>query len=699
VTDYLWSLFVTKPQLISKHKSLNYHQYSLIKFIKLIKIIKLARLFLKLLIIALLTLALTLGMAQGKSSLAQLPDEIDKVETIDPNVPIQSRPFTLGFQRDLSGSIGNLNYTTVKVDGEPIFLIAVPAGSTAQEGEASVTPILYRQQRIESKLREIVQRGFDPETLTVTSSILNGATIIQISDGENLRPQILRTITNADADLYALTPEELATETVEQVRNALLRAQQEREPEALRRQIKIGAIIIIFVIIVTLGLLFIYRWLGHRIYLLKMAITCLLKAEDEDPNFDNHQIDPAIFGDIFTIPRYSFSFLVLDRVAIFLYYCGAYLKTILFGKVGRGDTVKNPPIVFSLDTRKIFENILQLLQGKDLYPFLKNRLRQVVFTRRLLIFFVLVVWIRSSAFLLQVFPDTRRIGKQLSGTPISLILIWLATIILVKVSDFLIESFFQALENDYTVLQTSKYARKKIRVNTISNALRGVNLVVCIFGGLVFSLSLFDVPVTTVLAGAGIIGFAVSFGSQNLIKDLIAGISNLMTDAFAINDFVMITDFEGTVEDMNLFVTRIRCPNGDLVTIPNGAIGTVCNKTKDWSRVDYSIMVAADSDVKKAIAVLQEVALGLYHDPWWRPKMMHSPELKGVEEVSHLGVSIRIWLKTLPGEQWDVARELRLRVQVAFEDQGIPMGVPQQKWLTAVASSPDAETNSEEVAG
>lgn len=667
----LWNLFVARllpknrKNHIFRHQGLNLNQ---------------------LIALTLLTLLLSLGVAQAQpvpTLLSQLPPQIDLVEPVDPDFPLQNKAFNLGFESDLSGRIGNLDYTTVRVDGEPIFLIAVPTGNANKEGDSSLSPIAYRRQRIESKFKEIIQRGFDPETLNVASSILNGAIIIQISDGKNLRPQILRTITKADADLYALTPEDLASETVDQVRNALMRARQERQPTAVRRQISIALIIITIVVTVSLTLLFIYRWLGHRIYLLKMAINCLIKAEEKDPNFDHNHINSSIFSDIVAIPRYSFAFQVLDRIAIFIYYLGAYFKYILFGNVGWGDSKKHPPLTFSLNNQKIFENILELFQGKDFYNFLKNRLKQVVFTRRILIFFLFIIWIRGGAFLLQVFPNTRRLGRQLSGTPISLTLIWLSAIILIKISDFLIESFFHTIENDYAILQTAKYTRRKIRINTISSAVRGINIVVCIFTAFVFSLSLFDVPVATVLAGAGIIGFAVSFGSQNLIKDLIAGISNLMSDAFAINDFVLIGEFEGVVEDTNLFVTRIRCPNGDLVTIPNGVIGTVCNQTKDWSRVDYSVMVAADADPKKAIAVLQQVALGLYHDPWWHPKMLQAPELKGIEEVSHQGIRIRIWLKTLPGEQWDVARELRLRVKVAFESQEIAIGMPQQQLLMA----------------
>jgi small conductance mechanosensitive channel len=191
------------------------------------------------------------------------------------------------------------------------------------------------------------------------------------------------------------------------------------------------------------------------------------------------------------------------------------------------------------------------------------------------------------------------------------------------------------------------------------------------------------------LAGAGILGFAISFGSQSIIKDVIAGITNLMNDSFALDDSVKIGEFSGTVENMNLFVTRIRCANGDLVTIPNGMITTVCNQTKDWSRVDFLIMVAAATDLKKAIAILDRVALALYNDENWHSKILALPDFKGVEEISHQGIQLRLWLKTLPGEQWAVARELRLRIKTVFEAENILIGIPQQKWVMETTSSPD----------
>jgi small conductance mechanosensitive channel len=372
-----------------------------------------------------------------------------------------------------------------------------------------------------------------------------------------------------------------------------------------------------------------------------------------------------------------------DHLILIMVYWFFACKRLIFGN--KNNTDRNPlnqKFVTSFNSQAMAAEILAHFEDlHELKIFVRQRLNQLITVRRLLFFFAFLVWVRGVAFVLLVFPATRWQGQQLAGTPLSLLFIWFSVSMLVKLSDTLIMIFFQAWAEDSHTFDTLKYSRNNLRINTISGAVRGVNLAVFIFAGFVFSLSLFNIPVTTILAGAGIIGFAISFGSQNLIKDIIVGISNLVNDSFAVNDVVVIGDYAGTVENTNLFVTRIRCVNGDLVTIPNGSIGTVCNQTKDWSQVDFVIMVAADTNLKKAIAILQQVALGLYHDPVWHLKMLAVPDFKGVEDISHQGILLRIWLKTLPGEQWAVMRELRLRVKVAFEVEKIAMGIPQQKWL------------------
>ena len=140
----------------------------------------------------------------------------------------------------------------------------------------SIKPIEYRQKLIESKLQEIIQRGFDPDTLSVNSSILNGLTVIQINDEKNLRPLILRTITKADTELYAQSVEELAETTTKEIKAALLTAWEERQYPALKNQISLAASITAFLIAISLIFLIFYRWLGHRISLLKIASSNVL---------------------------------------------------------------------------------------------------------------------------------------------------------------------------------------------------------------------------------------------------------------------------------------------------------------------------------------------------------------------------------------------------------------------------------------
>jgi small conductance mechanosensitive channel len=247
-------------------------------------------------------------------------------------------------------------------------------------------------------------------------------------------------------------------------------------------------------------------------------------------------------------------------------------------------------------------------------------------------------------------------------------------------SDFFIDKMLQIWEEDIN-LRDKNSNRGILRIPTISNALKGICLVLLISTGIILSLGIFDFPIATILAGAGIIGFAISFGSQSLIKDVISGVINLFNDSYAVGDFVIIANDEGLVEDLNLFVTRLRSSNGDLITIPNGSVGIVRNQTKDWSRVDYSIQISYDADIQQALGILRQVAEELYHDSQWHSLISEPPDLKGVEDLSHLGVRLRVWLKTKPGEQWIVARELRLRLKSAFEAAGISIGIPQKAFL------------------
>ncbi len=187
------------------------------------------------------------------------------------------------------------------------------------------------------------------------------------------------------------------------------------------------------------------------------------------------------------------------------------------------------------------------------------------------------------------------------------------------------------------------------------------------------------------------IGLAISFGSQSLIKDLVNGCLILIEDQFAVGDVVQIGDKSGLVERLNLRVTQLRNGEGQLITIPNSTITNVCNLTRLWSRIDFSIVVAYDNDPVKVLNVLRQVSETLYREPKWRDRLIGSPEVLGIDELDHTGMLVCVWIKTIPLEQWSVGREFRLRVRQAFEANHIQIGRPQWIAYNANLETPSPE--------
>jgi hypothetical protein len=180
---------------------------------------------------------------------------------------------------------------------------------------------------------------------------------------------------------------------------------------------------------------------------------------------------------------------------------------------------------------------------------------------------------------------------------------------------------------------------------------------------------------------AGIVGVAVGFGSQNLVRDFISGIFMLMEDQYGVGDVVDAGPATGTVEGVGLRTTRLRDVSGTLWHIPNGEIRRVGNRSQGWARALVDVEVAYSTDLEAATRTIERVAHELYVDEQWAPKLLEQPEVWGVEELGPDGIRVRLVAKTRPLEQWNVARELRARLKVAFDQAGI--AVTAQKALTS----------------
>jgi moderate conductance mechanosensitive channel len=215
------------------------------------------------------------------------------------------------------------------------------------------------------------------------------------------------------------------------------------------------------------------------------------------------------------------------------------------------------------------------------------------------------------------------------------------------------------------------------RGHTISQLLRGVGRVGLLGVAVLLTLNVF-VDITPILAGAGILGLAVSFGAQSLVKDVIAGFFYLVEGQFVIGDVIEVAGKTGVVERMTLRMVVLRDINGTLHMIPNGQITTVSNLTRRWSRAVVDVGVGYGTDVDRALAVFRDEALGFAADPAWIPRFDGEPEVAGVVGLHDSAVTIRTLLRTQPGQQWAIGREFRRRIKNRLDREGIEIPFPQR---------------------
>jgi moderate conductance mechanosensitive channel len=213
--------------------------------------------------------------------------------------------------------------------------------------------------------------------------------------------------------------------------------------------------------------------------------------------------------------------------------------------------------------------------------------------------------------------------------------------------------------------------RRVQRAETVGALLKSVaSFGIWTLAGLM-ALGTLGVDLGPLIAGAGIVGVAVGFGSQNLVRDFISGIFMLMEDQYGVGDVVDAGPATGTVEGVGLRSTRLRDVNGTLWHIPNGEIRRVGNRSQGWARALVDVEVAYSTDLDAATRTIEQVAHDQYADPHWASRILERPEVWGVEELGPESIRVRLVAKTRPLEQWNVARELRARLKVAFDQAGI----------------------------
>jgi small conductance mechanosensitive channel len=212
---------------------------------------------------------------------------------------------------------------------------------------------------------------------------------------------------------------------------------------------------------------------------------------------------------------------------------------------------------------------------------------------------------------------------------------------------------------------------------------------------LMMLLSTFGVDITPLLASAGVAGLAVSLGAQSLIKDFIGGLLVLVENQYAVGDFIQVGNASGFVEQITLRATHVRALNGDLYVVPNGEVRIVANQTRAWSRVMVDLGVAYEEDLERALRILEGAASAFAQLPTVAAELLEPPQVLGVAGLGDSAVTVRIAVKTQPGQQWLVGRELRKFLLATCEQEQVSLPYPRQEVWVHTAEQDATGTDSQ----
>ena len=282
------------------------------------------------------------------------------------------------------------------------------------------------------------------------------------------------------------------------------------------------------------------------------------------------------------------------------------------------------------------------------------------------------------------------LGDWLLGPPLKIVLILIAAAVLNRVARRAVKRSLTRLHTGAVrermgavrrrtpaaLLETGETSlRAEQRIDALSSVLRSVVTFVIWLVAVLMCLGEVGIDLAPLLAGAGVLGVAIGFGSQSLVRDFLSGMFILIEDQFGVGDIVDLGEASGTVEAVSLRTTRLRAVDGTVWHMPNGEIRRVGNMSQHWSRALLDVEVAYDTDLEHARRVIKRVA-----DELWREdsSVLDEPEMWGVEQLGASGIALRQVVKTTPSAQWKVSRELRERIKLAFDEEGIEIPFPQQ---------------------
>ncbi|RZS59375.1 small conductance mechanosensitive channel [Microcella putealis] len=279
------------------------------------------------------------------------------------------------------------------------------------------------------------------------------------------------------------------------------------------------------------------------------------------------------------------------------------------------------------------------------------------------------------------FVQTNEAVFRIAGVIVgAVILRWVLLISIRRVVDRVVSGVKKAQAVEHTVeLSASPLHAVRVvqRTRTMGSVLRNIVTWSIVAVAIVLILSELNFSVTALIASAGVLGAALGFGAQSLVKDMLNGLFMVFEDQLGVGDIVSLQStqgpVDGVVESVGVRVTQVRDVGGTLWFVRNGEIVTVGNKSQGWARVIIDLPAPYTSDVEAVERTMLETAQRLADDPKWRRKVLEKPEIWGIESISAEALVIRLVMKVRGPEQFEIARELRLRLKLALDELGVAL--------------------------
>jgi small-conductance mechanosensitive channel len=270
-----------------------------------------------------------------------------------------------------------------------------------------------------------------------------------------------------------------------------------------------------------------------------------------------------------------------------------------------------------------------------------------------------------------------RTAAWLIGKPLAILVIIVGAVVVRWVACKAIDRVVQRAESAPLGARRT-FNRRAQRAKSLGTLLKSITTTVVFGIAFVMALSEVGMDVAPILASAGVLGLAIGFGAQNLVKDFLSGVMMMVEDQYGVGDAVDLGEAIGTVEAVGLRVTRVRDVDGTVWYVRNGEILRVGNQSQNWARTVLDIGVSYSEDLARVREVLTDVAHSLWEDEDYKDIIIEEPEVWGVQNLAPDAVIVRVTLKTAPMQQWNVAREMRERIKARFDHEGIVMPLPQR---------------------